>query len=145
MFVRTRFGTFGQKAADERDHFDDFIPVMVAVAGKGTKDDDFTAKFLVGLPDQRRLGLFAGFHFASGKLPFEGEMLVRRPLRDQEESLAFDEGADHGNGGGEKGHGQRGLRNPEIRNQAAENALWKSGRVTWAKSGLGNAASLGFW
>ena len=105
MFAGAWFGAFGKEAADEGDHLDDLLFVMVAVAGQGTQDGDFAAKFLLGLAGQRGLGWFAGFDFSPGKFPFEGEMLVRRPLRDQEAAPAFDEGTDNRDGGGQVGHG----------------------------------------
>ena len=71
---------------------------------QGARDNNFAAEFFANLTDDGGGRILAGFNLAAGKFPFEGQKLIRRPLREQQKTISLDECADNGNGGG-SGHG----------------------------------------
>lgn len=98
VFVGVRRGTGRGEAADERNHGDDRAAVVVSEARQGTLDDDRAAEFLHDFADDGRLGRFGRLHFATGKFPLEGEVLVRGALGNQHAArVILDDGADDGN------------------------------------------------
>lgn len=103
MLMGLRRGrTLGQRA-DERDHFNENGFVVVLEARQGAGDDDFAAELLADFADDGGGGILPGFDFAAGKFPLERQVLVGGTLGQEQKPIAFDHGADNGDGSG-SGH-----------------------------------------
>jgi len=99
VFVRLRRSAGGLQMADERDHLDNVIAVVVFEAGKVPVDNDFTTELFFDFALDRVLGEFAWLDFAAREFPFQCQVFVRRSLSDQNQAaLALDYSADNGNG-----------------------------------------------
>ena len=99
MFVRMRRGARGREPADKRLHRDGNVAVIVLEGGQRPQHLDFHAEFLAKFAEQGGLGRLTGLNRAARKLPFEGEVLVRRTLGDEHVAGAIDDdGGDDGKG-----------------------------------------------
>lgn len=99
MFVRVGFGRVGREGADEGDHLDAHGAVIVEKGRQRAHDGEFTTEFLANLTEDGGVGGFAGLDLAPGKFPFEAKEFVRGTLGEQDLTIAFDHGADNGDGG----------------------------------------------
>ena len=112
MLVWMRGLARGGEVANEREHFDDDVAVIVDEAGKGATDDDLAAELLEEFADERGFGEFAGFDFAAGEFPFQREVLVDGTLGDEHATGGvLQDGADDWDGrkrrhGGGAGYGR---------------------------------------
>lgn len=111
MFVGLRVASRIRQAANKGNHFNLHPLVTVGEAGQGAHDEDRAAEFLPDFPDDRLAGRLAGFDLAAGELPFEREVFVEWPLRQQHLRLELDHGANHRNG---TGNGHAALLNREF-------------------------------
>ena len=59
-----------------------------------------TTKFFADFADDGGGGILPGFDLAAGKFPFERQVLVGGTLGQEQEPIAFDHGADDGDGSG---------------------------------------------
>lgn len=103
MLVGVRRNRARGENANEGKHFDHDCFVIVNDGRQGALDDYFATEFLANLTDDGGGGIFAGFNFAAGEFPFEGQKLIRGSLREQQKIVSLDECADNGNEGG-SGH-----------------------------------------
>ena len=103
MLMGLRRGrTLGQRA-DERDHFNENGFVVVLEARQGAHHGDLTTKLLADFADDGGGGILPRFDFAAGKFPLERQVLVGGTLGQEQKPIAFDHGADNGDGSG-SGH-----------------------------------------
>lgn len=70
-----------------------------------------TTEFLADFADDGGGGIFPGFNLAAGKFPLERQVLVGGTLGQEQKPIAFDHGADNGDG---SGSGHAALLNKEL-------------------------------